>query len=124
MDGEEGENHPEIAANWWRGRFGAFGDKVAAEILGHSRYHARNNGLPLSKLFGPDKLSTALYPKILYLILANLSGEIKEYMALCDGGKYDEFNKTAKTQWQWLIETQAYMSLMALKGDNSELWEN
>ncbi len=117
MDGPEGENHPEIAAKWWKGRFGNFGQKVAVEILGHSRFHAKNNGLPLSRLFQPDKLSTALYPKWLYLILGNLSGEIREYMGLCrDDGKYDELNKVGKTQLQWLIETQSHMALMGLHG--------
>lgn len=116
MDGEEGERHPEIAATWWRNRFGGFGDKVANEIIGHSRFHANKNGIPVSKLFRPDKLATALYPKTIYLLLANLSGEIKEYMGLCDnGGKYDEFDKSAKSQWQWLVETQAYMALMGME---------
>lgn len=116
MDGPEGENHPEISAAWWRGRFGDFGDRVAFEILGHSRFHAENNHIPLSKLFKPDKLSTALYPRVLYLILGNLSGEINEYMGLCKGGKYDELNKVGVTQWQWLIETQSHMALMGLHG--------
>jgi hypothetical protein len=118
MDGDEGENHPEIAAAWWRNRFGEFGKKVAAEIIGHSRFHAEKAGIEISRLFRPDKLATALYPKILYLVLANLSGEIKEYMGLCDnGGKYDEFDKSTRSQWQWLIETQAFMALIGIKGE-------
>lgn len=116
MDGEEGEQHPEIMARWWRLHFGDFGRRVAYEILGHSRFHAARNHLQLSDLFKPDKLATSLYPRWLYLLLANLSGEIHEYMALCDGGKYDELDKNANNQTQWLIETQAHCALMGLKG--------
>lgn len=119
MDGPEGEDHPERMASWWRRHFGAFGDRVAIEILGHSRSHARKHSLPLSRLCRPDKLSTALYPRWLYLMLANLSGEIHEYMALCQGnGKYTDITKVAKTQMQWLIETQAHMALIGLHGDS------
>jgi hypothetical protein len=63
-------------------------------------------------------LSTALYPRWLYLALANLSGEIHEYMGLCRDGKYTDIIKVAKTQTQWLIETQAHMALMGLHGDH------
>ncbi len=117
MDGPEGERHPEITSAWWRRHFGQFGEKVAIEILGHSRYHAGKNNLPLSKLFQPDKLSTALYPQWLYLVLGNLSGEIHEYMGLCRDGKYTDTLKAANTPRQWLIETQAHMALMGLYGD-------
>lgn len=118
MDGPAGEAHPERMATRWR-RFGEFGERVAIEILGHSRSHARKHNLPLSRLCRPDKLSTALYPRWLYLLLANLSGEIHEYMALCKGdGKYTDTPKVAKTQMQWLIETQAHMALIGLHGDS------
>ena len=118
MDGPEGEAHPERMAMWWNRHFGDFGRRVAVEILGHSRSHARKNNLPLSRLCYPDKLSTALYPRWLYLLLANLSGEIHEYMRLCQDGKYTDVIKVAKTQTQWIIETQAHMALMGLHGDS------
>lgn len=118
MDGPEGETHPERVASWWRRWFGSFGNEVAAIVLGHSRFHAAKNGLPLSKLFRPDKLATALYPKWLYLILANASGEIHEYIARCHDGKYTEVHHMENpTQVQWLIEIQAHMALMGLKGE-------
>ena len=69
MDGDEGEQHPERVAAWWRKHFGKFGACVAVEVLGHSRYHAKKNNLPLSDLFQPDKMATALYPRWLYLLL-------------------------------------------------------
>ena len=120
MDGKRGEKHPEYAAYWWIDRRTEFGDKVACEILGHSRFYAGKNGEGLSRLFQADKLSMALYPKWLYLLLGNLSGEIKEYMAHAStkGGKYIDIIKAGKTQTQWLIETQAHMALMGLHGDN------
>lgn len=118
MDGPEGERHPEIVASWWRRHFGEFGERVAREVLGHSRFHAKANGLPLSRLFYPDKMATALYPRWLYLLLANLSGEIHEYMALCHGdGKYADDQKAALSQTHWLIATQAHCALMGLHGD-------
>lgn len=118
MDGKEGSSHPELAAKFWRGRFGEFGNKVAVIILGHSRFHAAANGLPLSRLFKPDKLATALYPIWLYLILANLSGEIKEYMKHYNKGLYTGVIAThEQTQTQWLIEVQGYMALMGIQGE-------
>ena len=118
MDGPEGEEHPERIATWWRKNFGVFGEKVAVEILGHSRFHAKRNGLPLSKLFRPDKLSTCLYPRWLYLLLGNLSGEIKEYMQHVETGKYADEVRVYKGQLQWLIEVQAHTALMGLQGES------
>ncbi|MBU8901325.1 MAG: hypothetical protein KOO69_01155, partial [Victivallales bacterium] len=117
MDGPEGSGHPENAASFWRGRFGTFGDSVADLILGHSRFHAKANNLPLSKLFQPDKLATALYPIWLYLLLANLSGEIKEYMSLRGSEKYPDHQPRAQTQVQWFLEIQGNMVLMGIQGE-------
>jgi len=114
MDGKEGGNHPERLALWWRKHFPCFGVKVAVEILGHSRRHTENHGLELSKLFRPDKLSSALYPKWLYLLLANLSGEIHEYMN--ETGGYGLCAKKGGTQIRWLIEMQAHLALLGIAG--------
>lgn len=118
MDGVEGELHPIYMANWWRKHFGKFGEKVAVEILGHSRFYSAKNKLPLSRLFKADKLSVALYPKWLYLLLANLSGEIKEYMIIASKkeGKYLDLLVGNTTQMEWLIGVQAHMALIGLKG--------
>jgi hypothetical protein len=120
MDGITGESHPEAPARWWRKHFLKFGEKVAYEIVGHSRFYAALNNQDLSGLFRADKLSMALYPRWLYLLLGNLSGEIKEYMthASTRKGKYIDIIKAGKSQIQWLIETQAHMALMGLHGDN------
>ena len=133
MDGKEGETHPEVAAAWWRKNFGeksrfwwtgdtSFGERVAIEILGHSRFHAKANNLPLSKLFAPDKLSTALYPKWLYLLLGNLSGEIHEYRIRAAVRYSDHGQKGHDSQLKWLIEVQSHCALMAIQGmDNNGL---
>ena len=118
MDGEEGERHPEVAARWWDPSLlndASFKSKVAHEILGHSRFYAAKQGTGLSKLFRADKLASALYPKWLYLLLSNLSGEIHEYIAHSKHGnhsvKVEHF-----TQKRWIIEVQAHMALMGLEG--------
>lgn len=120
MDGEEGENHPEHMFRWWLDRYGDFGDKVAMEIVGHSRFFSSKKDIPLSKLFRADKMSVSLYPKWLYLLLGNLSGEIKEYMRIYSEreGKYIELGAGGKTQLEWLIEMQGHMALMGMKGEN------
>lgn len=115
MDGSEGRAHPARAAAWWY-HYGAFGEKVANEILGHSRFHAASNNLPLSKLFQPDKLSAALYPKWLYFLLGNLTGEIDEYMCVAGLEKGVKGDQTL-----WLIEVQAHMALMGLQGNEHAL---
>lgn len=123
IDGGNGEMHPVYAAKWWYRNFGyKFGRKVGLEILGHSRFYAGKNGMPLSRLFQADKLSMALYPKWLYLLLGNLSGEIKEYMShtrICDD-KYIDMLRGDKCrgQMQWLLEAQAHMTLMGLHGSD------
>jgi hypothetical protein len=121
MDGLEGESHPSKVATWWMEWAGDFGEEVGREVVGHSRFHAAQWGLPLSKLFKPDKLSTALYPRWLYLLLGNLSGEIDEYMGLCEEGKYEDLGIAPKSQLHWLIEVQAHMALMGIQGEDYAL---
>lgn len=126
MDGTEGSKHPERVANLWANSFGKFGIDVSNEILGHSRFYAKKNGLPLSMLFRADKLATGLYPIWLYLILGNLSGEIHEYMSVYKNRYYfdNTVDTSGLTQIQWLIETQSNMSLMGLEGDRNETVRN
>ncbi len=120
MDGPEGEAHPERISVWWLSWESQFCDKVMNEILGHSRFYAGKNGEGLSRLFRADKLSIALYPIWLYLLLGNLSGEIHEYMthASVKEGKYTDVAKAGRGQIQWFLETRAHMILMALLGSN------
>jgi hypothetical protein len=76
MDGDEGRGHPLLGgliAEQWFGR--QHGDLVRY----HSRAFAAAHGQPESLLCVPDKLSILLYPRWLYLLLGNLTGEIAEY---------------------------------------------
>lgn len=114
MDGRIGEAHPDRAFKWWRNRFGSFGGKVGAEILGHSGYYADRINIPVSRLYYADKLAAALYPKLLYLLLANLSGEIREYTRLCGRDSKYGHSKKVGGQWRWLLETQSQMALTGL----------
>lgn len=119
MDGPEGECHPARAARMFS-NYTDFGHLVRCEIWGHSRFWAGAEGVRLSKLFQADKLSAALYPRWLYLLLANLSGEVHEYMVHAESGKYLDLIRSGKTQMQWLIETQSHMALMGLHGGDYE----
>ena len=76
MDGEEGENHPYFGAKVMR----LFGKKWYDFTLYHSRFLAKKNGKPYSRLCVADKLAISLTPAWLYLPMVNATGEIKEYM--------------------------------------------
>jgi hypothetical protein len=128
MDGAEGEAHAERSADLWDGCCGyenrnCFALGVRYQIKGHSRFSAKkwNHGM-LSELFQADKLAVALYPRWLYLLLGNLSGEIKEYMAIAKDkeGKYLGLVTGHVTQTQWLLEVQSHMIMMGLKGKDYE----
>lgn len=79
--------------------------------LYHSRFYAKENGANFSKLCVADKLAIHETPIWLYLPLANLSGEIKEYMDKCAEreGKYATMNLASKSQIIWYRELQDYI---------------
>lgn len=87
MDGPEGEAHPYLGARIML----LFGRQWHDFTLCHSRFMARRLGRSVSRLCLADKLATVLIPAWLYLPLANLTGEIHEYMAIAghkEGSKY------------------------------------
>lgn len=99
MDGPEGEEHPIWAANrlhrlgdkWWKlpvdKQPGAIAwIRAGNECLYHSRFVCKKHGADPSRLCWADKLGTALYPTWLWVFLASLTGEVKEYM---DQQKYE-----------------------------------
>ncbi len=106
MDGEEGEAHVFLGAKimgWlfdvrgWRGDWDliprifdwAFGCRAPYTASGnvswycfsfyHSRFMSKRYGVAPSRLCSADKLSTALMPWWVFVPLARLTGEIKEY---------------------------------------------
>lgn len=95
MDDEKGENHPEWAAKVM-GRlypiktkntyYADNGDRIigwsmASLVRYHSRFLAKKDKYSVSPLCLADKLGTALMPIWLWVGLAMLSGEGKEYLA-------------------------------------------
>lgn len=82
MDGAEGERHVEWGATFMRRHFGP---KWGKFCLYHSRFYAKRDGQPFSRLCVADKLAVVLEPWWLYLPRVIASGEIHEYMALAGG---------------------------------------
>lgn len=98
MDGPEGETHPLLGARllgWLVYTEAVFHmDPDLATNLAqrwydfsayHSRFLARRDGKPYSRLCVADKLACALEPWWLYLPRVWASGELWEYMALAGG---------------------------------------
>lgn len=78
MDGPEGKMHPVLGATimgTW------FGDKWHDFCFYHSRHTAKMDHTLPSRLCVADKLVTCITPSWLFLVLANLTGEMREYMA-------------------------------------------
>jgi len=96
MDGPEGETHPELGARIMHALFDKGPTSIPTVPCGrmymstrwewyhfsllHSRYYAKNLGLPFSRLCLADKLSFALTPRWLYLPAVCATGEIREYL--------------------------------------------
>lgn len=104
MDGPEGETHPEVGArvmSWLFDRRqrdgrvllfvrGADENAILPNsvtvgdwgqlVLFHSRYYAKKEFRPYSRLCVADKLAIALTPAWLYLPMVWLTGEVREYM--------------------------------------------
>jgi len=76
IEGKTGRQHVEFGAKI--AGF-LFGKRFYNECLGHSRYYATEQNIPLSRLCYADKLAFVIEPIWLYLFKACLSGEIKEY---------------------------------------------
>lgn len=112
MDGPEGERHPEWAARVM-GRL--FGQEWHDFVLYHSRFYAKRDGKPFSRLCVADKLAIVLTPAWLYLPLARLTGEIDEYMALAEfraaqgEPKYASMKLTTSDAARWYADVQEYL---------------
>lgn len=82
MDGPDGTMHPEAGA--------ALADRLLGRdmgdlIRGHSKGYAEAVGVPLSRLYGPDKVSHAFESVWLYVLRTRLTGEIRQYRAVAHG---------------------------------------
>jgi len=112
MDGPEGERHVE----WGAGIMGRwFGPEWRDFCLYHSRFYAKRDGKPFSRLCVADKLSIALTPAGLYLPMVRWTGEIREYMALAKmriamgEPRYASMQLTTSTEHRWYADVQEYL---------------
>lgn len=124
MDGPEGERHVEFGAKvmYWLFDWPK-NDPDWAPVswewcdfcLYHSRFYAKRDGRPFSRLCVADKLAIVLTPAWLYLPMARASGEIHEYMALAKARtaagepKYASMNVYHNDQAQWYADVQEYL---------------
>lgn len=76
MDGPDGLRHPELGA---RIADQILGREYGDLIRGHSKGYADLECLPLSRFYGPDKLSHAFVWTRGYVLRTRLSGELRQY---------------------------------------------
>lgn len=100
MDGVEGETHPELGARI----MAVFGKKWADFTRYHSRYYAKKNRAPYSKLCVADKLAPLIEPYWLYMARATLSGEVYEYMGREFSSKKEWYSDFATYMREWVKE--------------------
>jgi hypothetical protein len=82
MDGVDGTRHPALGAAW-ADRF--LGKEYGDLIRGHSKGYADVAGVPLSRLYGPDKLSHVFEPTWLYAWRTRWTGELEQYKSVHHG---------------------------------------
>jgi hypothetical protein len=118
MDGDEGNRHPLWAAHkayvWFDGPFNGYRDTDYHRILClyHSRHFARRDNAQPSKLCWADTLSIKYLPTWLYLVLGNLSGEIREYRE-----KNSHVFSLEKSNREWHEWVKAGMVRMAMEAN-------
>lgn len=107
MDGELGERHVEWGA-WVLGAL--FGRRWHDFSLYHSRFTAKRDGRPISRLCVADKYAFCVTPRWLYLLLGGLSGEIREYMARSQGdAKYTHMAIDTASVRRWHTSVKDYL---------------
>lgn len=72
----------------------------------------REKGVEPSRMCIADKLAITLYPEWLYMLLINLTGEIREYMRDAKEDEYrtDVGDYSWKAKWAWLRAMRAYVA--------------
>lgn len=118
MDGEEGEKHPEAAANMV---YRLLGFEYYLLCLLHSRHYARRLGREPSRLCWADKLSCLYEPAWFYLFRARLSGELKEYRKVAaDTG----FMPLSASDREWFVWIKARQVKLGKEQRNSVAYAN
>ncbi len=126
MDGPEGERHPEFGADVMHLLFDPKGEHTRGKChwgdfcANHSRFLAKRDGQPFSRLCVADKLAIGLCPGWLYLPLAWLSGELAEYME----GKNARTPAGTRSPWEWYQAVRRYCTQWALEHSDcrSDTW--
>lgn len=127
MDGKEGETHVIWGARVMHKLFDKKFPNNYQDIyryrywydfcLYHSRYYSKGDEKSPSKLCYADKLAICIEPAWFYLLRVNLSGEIKEYMALAkmrvEQGepvtKYESMKMNTSSQFAWFYSMTEYL---------------
>ena len=113
MDGEEGDTHPEWAADIMRR---LFGHEWYLLCLLHSRFYAKKMGRNPSRLCAADKLACCFEPWWLYIPRAWATGEIHEYMSAATArheggeGKYYTMNLSIGSYREWFESVKSYLN--------------
>lgn len=111
MDGPEGESHVEFGARVMERLFGKeWGDFCRY----HSRFYAKRDGKPYSRLCVADKYSFHLNPQGLYIWATKLTGEVFEYMKDAREGKYKGMQIGTAGYDIWFTSTADKMKAWAL----------
>lgn len=98
MDGPEGEAHPELGAKIMTK---LFGKEWGEFTLCHSRFYSRTLNKSFSQLCVADKLASVIYPTWLYIFLARLTGEIKEYKTIKVESETIRMPEKDRTDFDW-----------------------
>jgi hypothetical protein len=106
MDDAVGETHPEFGAKIMTF---LFGKKWGDFTLFHSRYYAKKYNAEPSKLCFADKLSFVYTPKWLYMLSAELSGEINEYLQNAQKSDSKHWTPTNFDKDKWHSQLKQYM---------------
>lgn len=103
MDGEDGTRHPELGARIARRLLGEGYDDL---IRGHSKGYADIVGLPLSRMYGPDKLSHAFEAAWCYTLRTRLTGELQQYRGcLWNAARHDDLS-VSDAEWFRVIRAR------------------
>ena len=107
IDGKEGKTHPELGAKLMHKWF----DKGNSNewynfMIGHSRSYSTGKDIALSKLAVADKMVMLFYPAWLFVFIAQLTGELKEYIGT--PAYYEKYNMR-KYRILWYKDIKLYL---------------
>ncbi len=117
IDGKEGEKHVEFGAGIMK-RF--FGDYWGDFCKYHSRYYAKKDHKPFSRLCVADKLGVGITPSWIFLPLAWFSGELEEYKRLSLEPKYTHLNNPYTKGRPWFLKLKQKLCEWAIVHKNGK----